>query len=53
MGYGRHRGGTEIEWLAAFNEDVKEALVREVERLVGDAVLVHVDADSPPFEVLD
>ncbi|MEM2412222.1 MAG: GNAT family N-acetyltransferase [Candidatus Bathyarchaeia archaeon] len=50
VGYSSRRMGVEIEWLAAFDENVRETLVREVERIAEGSVHVHVDVDSPQME---
>jgi len=47
VGYDLRPRGTEIEWLAAFEDTVREALVQEVERNAEGEVFTAVDADSP------
>lgn len=50
VGYGRHPRGIEIEWLAAFDDAVKERLVQEIERNAENEVFTAVDVDSPTIE---
>lgn len=50
VGYANRPRGTEIEWLAAFENVVREALVQEIERNTEGEVFTAVDIDSPLME---
>ena len=50
VGYWRNPRGTEIEWLAAFSDAVRDALVQEVEKDEEGEVFTAVDVDSPLME---
>jgi ribosomal protein S18 acetylase RimI-like enzyme len=47
VAYGRSPWGMEIEWLAASEETIKDALVEEVEKKVDGGVFTAVDFGSP------
>jgi ribosomal protein S18 acetylase RimI-like enzyme len=47
VAYGRSPWGMEIEWLAASEETIRDALVEEVEKNVEDEVFTTVDFGSP------
>ncbi|MCS7125159.1 MAG: GNAT family N-acetyltransferase [Candidatus Bathyarchaeota archaeon] len=50
VGYGRRPRGTEIEWIAASDDAVRDALVQKVEENAEGEVFTAVDAGSPMME---
>ncbi|MGB9684443.1 MAG: GNAT family N-acetyltransferase [Candidatus Bathyarchaeales archaeon] len=52
VAYGRSPWGMEIEWLAASEETIRDALVEEVEKNVEDEVFTTVDFGSPMMNFL-